>query len=206
VVTRFCLLLAWGLLLGCLNPVVEPEPAVYHNPLDILDGGIPPIPDSGPPPMDGGLPPGPDATLGTVNDRTPQFTSATYQVSTSGGPARTLIFIADVVDLCASANDGGLGTNWNQLRLHLAGDVPASYTVQPILPPSGAIAEFDFQDESGAYGLTPAVSGEIQLDAVDPGNSQVTTGTYTLSFGDAGSLTGRFTAAPCSVAPPQAGS
>jgi hypothetical protein len=205
VVFRFCLLVAWGLALGCLNPVVEPVPAVYHNPLDILDGGIPPIPDSGTPPSDGGLPPGPDATVGTVDARTPQFTSAIYQVTTQGGPARTLIFVADVSDLCALAQDGGLGTNWNQLRMHLAGDTPASYVVQPILPPAGAIAEFDFQDQSGAYGLTAAASGEIQLDAVDPGNAQTTTGTYTLGFGDSGSLTGRFTAEPCSAVPPQAG-
>ncbi len=199
-------LLAFACLwaLGCLTPVGENLPPAYHNPLDILDAGVPQLPpDAGS--DGGGLPPGPDATVGTVDAHSPQFTSATYQVLTTGGPARTLIYVADVADLCVSAQDGGLGDHWNQLRLHLAGDTPAKYPAQSILPPSGATAEFDFQDQNGAFGFEVATGGEVQLVAVDPGNSQTTSGTYQLTFGDAGSLSGRFTAEPCSATPPQAG-
>jgi hypothetical protein len=202
------LLLAGFCLSGCLTTVEGQSPPVYHNPLDILDSGVPPLPDSGPRPDGGdggGLSPGPDGTAGTVGSRTPLFTSATYQVVTSGGPARTAIYIADVADLCSQVSDGGLGQNWNLLRLHLAGDTPAGYTVAAILPPAGATAEFDFQDTSGAYGIYGAVGGTVQLDGIDPGNAQTSTGTYTLDFGDAGSLRGRFTAAPCSVVPLQPG-
>jgi hypothetical protein len=191
---------------GCLTTVEGQTPPVYHNPLDILDGGVPPLPDSGSPPGDGGgLPPGPNATVGSVASQMPQFVSATYEVATSGGPARTFIYLADVDGLCALATDGGLGQSWNLLRLHLAGDTPDDYRVAAILPPSGATAEFDFQDSSGAYGTFGAVSGTVQLDSVDPGNVQTVTGTYTVDFGDAGSLEGRLTASPCSAVPPPPG-
>jgi hypothetical protein len=190
---------------GCLSTVAEPPSAVYHNPLDILDSGVPGLtPDAGPTP-DGGPPGGPDATTGTVDSHSPQFVSAIYQVLVSGGPPRTLIYLADVADLCLLAQDGGLGPSWIQLRLHLAGDAPGAYAVQTILPPSGATAELDFQDQNGAYGFASAESGQVQLDAVDPGNAQTTSGSYTLSFGDAGSLAGRFNADPCAANPPQAG-
>jgi hypothetical protein len=194
------------LLAGCLTTVEGQPPAVYHNPLDILDSGVPPLPDSGAPPQDGGgLPAGPDGTVGTVGSQTPQFVSAIYQVLTTGGPPRTLIHVADVEGVCALATDGGLGSSWNLLRLHLAGDTPAAYSVAAILPPAGAIAELDFQDSTGAYGIYGAQGGTVQLDAVDPGNAQTVRGTYTLDFGDAGSLRGRFTADPCSASPPQPG-
>jgi hypothetical protein len=192
-------------LAGCLGTVGEVAPAVYHNPLDILDSGVPtPPPDSGMPP-DSGLPPGPDSSTGTVDGHTPQFASAIYEVVTTGGPPRTFLYVADLVDLCALARDGGLGPSWTLLRFHLAGDTPASYPVASILPPSGATAELDFLDQSGAYGFAPAVGGSVQLDSVDPGNTQPTNGSYTLDFGDAGSLVGRFSADPCSATPPQAG-
>jgi hypothetical protein len=193
---------------GCLTTVAQPPPASYHNPLDIIDAGVPPLPDSGPTPDGGdggGLPPGPNATVGTVGSQTPQFVSAIYQVDTTGGPPRTLIYLADLDGLCALASDGGLGPSWRVLRLHLAGDTPGSYAVAAILPPSGAIAELDFQDSTGAYGIYGAVGGSVQLDVVDPGNAQTSTGTYALDFWDAGSLQGRFTADPCSATPPQPG-
>src|SRR5450432_1949590 len=137
---RPSLILATLWVSGCLTTVEGQTPAVYHNPLDILDGGVPPLPDSGSPPSDGGgLPPGPDGTLGTVGSQTPLFTSATYDVRSTGGPPRTLVYVADVADLCAASSDGGLGPSWNLLRLHLAGDTPAAYSVAPVLPPLGAI-------------------------------------------------------------------
>jgi hypothetical protein len=205
-VIRFSVLLFVLPLLGCLTAVQETPPLVYHNPLDVLDASVPPLPDSGAPPEDGGgLPPGPDGTAGTVVSRTPQFVSATYQVLTTGGPARTLIYLADVNDLCTLVQDGGLGPSWNLLRLHLSGDTPASYAAASILPPNGATAEFDFQDMSGAYGFVGAVGGTVQLDSVDPANTQTTRGTYTFDFSDAGSLRGRFTADPCSAVPPPPG-
>jgi hypothetical protein len=133
------------------------------------------------------------------------FSSAIYQVVTSGGEPRTQIYVADVAGFCERAQDGGLGSTWSQLRLYLAGDTPGTYPMRLVLPPAGGTAEFDFQDESGAYGFVSAASGQVELEAVDPSNAQTTSGSYNLDFGDAGSLLGWFTAAPCSAVPPQAG-
>jgi hypothetical protein len=206
VTRRFLIAIAGFCAVGCLTTVQETPPLAYHNPLDVIDAGVPPLPDSGSPPQDGGgLPPGPDGTAGSVASQTPQFVSATYQVLTTGGPARTLVYLADVNGLCALSQDGGLGPSWNLLRLHLAGDTPASYSAASVLPPNGATAEFDFQDMTGAYGLVGAVSGTVQLDSVDPANTQTARGTYTLDFSDAGALRGRFTADPCPAVPPPPG-
>ena len=48
-------------------------------------------------------------------------------------------------------------------------------------------------------------SGTVALEAIDPQDIQPTLGTYSADFADAGSLIGRFSATPCSVAPPSAG-
>ncbi len=124
------------------------------------------------------------------------------------GPARTLIFLSDAPHLCAQLGDGGsLATPWNVLRFHLAGDVPGPYPVASVLAPGGASAEFDWEagDAGGGFGFETGQSGQVNLEAVDPGNAQAAFGSYSADFGDAGAVTGRFTASPCPAIPPAPG-
>jgi len=73
------------------------------------------------------------------------------------------------------------------------------------MAPSGAIAAFDYQSDAGDFGLVQAAGGRVQLEAIDPGNQQATSGSYTLSFSGTDSLSGRFSAAPCAAIPPSTG-
>jgi hypothetical protein len=182
---------------GCFAPSVEPTPPSYHNPLDLLDGGEPH--------GDGGHSPdaGPSRSIGTVEGHSPNLFAATYHVDIDdAGAGRTSIYLADVADLCAAiASDAGLGATWNLVRFRVDGDEANAYPVAPVLPPSGAIAEFDYQDDAGGFGIVAASGGSLQLDSVDPNNVQPTIGTYTLSFSGTDSLTGTFVAGPCALAP-----
>ncbi len=195
-------------IVGCFSPVIEPAPSRYHNPLDVLDGGPPP--DGGSGPTDGGLdggPVGPNGSVGSVDGRGFDLVSSSYQVVTpDGGPAYTLVFLADAPGLCGLLQDGGVPPPWNMLRLHLAGAQLGSYPVAPALPPSGAIAEFDWEDgDGGSFGIETAQSGSVTLLAVDPNDQQSAAGRYEVDFADAGSLAGHFTASPCAAVPAQAG-
>ncbi len=206
---RFVLFSALALA-GCLGPVDEPPRPVYHNPLDVLDGGVlrRPTADGGQPSHDGGLPPGATVSVGSVDGRSLSLTSAVYQVQGGGdaGPARTLIFLSDAPAFCGQMLDGGLAAPWNVLSLHLAGDVAGSYPVASILPPSGATAGFDWEDgDGGGFGFETGQGGTVDLTGVDPLNAQPTMGSYTADFGDAGAVTGRFTASPCPAIPPPPG-
>ncbi|MHB8416802.1 MAG: hypothetical protein ACYDCL_01915 [Myxococcales bacterium] len=206
---RFALLGSLALA-GCLGPVFEPAPPSYHNPLDVLDGGVLRRPPDGgsPAPGDGGLPPGATVSVGSVDGRAFELTSAVYQVQGGGdaGPARTLLYLSDAPAFCGQLLDGGLGAPWNVLSFHLAGDVAATYPIASPLPPEGATAAFDWEDgDGGGFGFETGQAGQVGLTAVDPLNTQPSVGSYSVDFGDAGSLTGRFTASPCSAAPPPPG-
>jgi hypothetical protein len=195
------------LIAGCLGRDVEAGLPIYHNPLDFLDGGALPSRDAGTA-GDGGLPSGANASIGSVDGQLFNLASAVYQVQGGGdaGPARTLLFLSNAPRFCAQLQDGGLTAPWSVLSFHLAGDVPATYSVASILPPSGATAAFNWQGgDAGGFGFETGQSGEVDLLSVDPQNLQPSTGTYIADFGDAGSVTGRFTATPCGATPPLAG-
>ncbi|HUB07800.1 MAG TPA: hypothetical protein VMB50_12390 [Myxococcales bacterium] len=197
-------------LAACLGPVHEPPAPSYHNPLDVLDAGPVKKPGDGGvhPTGDGGLPPGATVSLGSVDGRAFELTSAIYQVlgGDDAGPERTLIYLSDAPRFCAQLADGGPTAPWNVVALHLAGDLPATYPIATPLPPEGATAEFDWEDgDGGGFGFETGLSGQVQLEAVDPLNAQTTLGTYTVGFGDAGSIVGRFTASPCAGTPPPPG-
>lgn len=191
--------LLWLTLAGCLAPVTEPSQRSYHNPLDLSDAGA--LGDAG----GGG-----DAGLlsrGTIDTRTPNLFSATYAASQSdAGRGAVEVFISDVGNLClADTSDGGLGPSWDLLRLHIAADVPGTYPVAAVLPPNGAVAQFDYQSDAGGFGTSPAVGGTIVLQAVDQGNRQPASGTYELSFSGTDSMSGSFSAVPCAAVPPAPG-
>ncbi len=185
---------------GCLRPVPAPPAPVYPTPPHLRDGGARP--------RDGGvLDGGPSRSVGTVDGRTPNLSSAIAWVSLDdAGVGRTSLFLSDAPDLCrALASDAGLGPSWDVLRFRLAGDQVAAYPVAPVLPPAGAIAEFDYQTDAGTFGAIPAAGGTLQLDALDPTNVQSALGTYTLTFSGTDSLAGTFIAAPCALSPPAPG-
>lgn len=204
-------LLPLWLLAGCLGAVTEPPTIRYHNPLDILDAGSAAARDGGEADGgDGGLPPGSNVSVGSVDGRSLALSSAIYQVEGGGdaGPARTLIYLSDAPSFCQQLqlSDGGLASPWDVLRFHLAGDVSGSYPIASVLPPSGAISNFDWEDlDAGTFGFETGQSGQITLTSVDAQGLQPTTGSYSVDFADAGSVTGRFTASPCPFVPPTAG-
>jgi hypothetical protein len=207
-VSRTPLSAALGALLvaSCLGPVLEPPGPSYHNPLDFLDGGLPLLKDGGL--GDGGLPTGATVSAGSVDGQIFDLTSAIYQVEGGGdaGPSFTVLYLSDAPDFCAQLLDGGLAAPWNELSFLLAGDVPATYPIASILPPSGATAAFNWQGgDGGGFGFETGQTGEVDLVAVDPQNIQPTSGTYSADFSDAGSLIGRFKATPCSATPPAPG-
>ncbi len=139
--------------------------------------------------------------------------AALYFVSGfDGGQPRTQITLGDVADLCAftrgdvTRGDGGTTTSFDLVRMRLAGDVPGTYPVSVALPPSGATATLQWGSDAGGFGTAQAVSGIIELNAIDPGNQQPTTGLYTLTFSVTESLSGRFLATPCAgLSPPSGG-
>jgi hypothetical protein len=193
-------LLLWMLASGCLSPVAPPYQPVYHNPLDVQDAGGPGPADAGQ--KDGGGPPGTTYSQGSVDGRSLDLTSAIVRVEADGGSPSASIWLADVADLCAELQDGGLSLPWNLLSLHFAGDSSGPYTVATILPPGGATARIDWQSPGDAFGSERANSGSVLLFAIDAANLASATGDYQLLFGDAGTVSGHFEARPCPVVPP----
>jgi hypothetical protein len=198
---RRFLLFFWALPLACLTPVAPPYQPVYHNPLDLLDGGQVDGGDGGDAgPPDAG-PVGPTNSNGTVDGRGFNLSSAIVQVMTDGGAPSASIWLADVSNLCAEMLDGGLSVPWNLLQIHLAGDSPGTYPVATILPPGGATGRFDWQEVDHSFGFERASAGTLLLFGIDSTNLAPAIGDYQLDFGDAGSLSGHFEAEPCPVVP-----
>jgi hypothetical protein len=195
---RRILLFCWALPMACLTPVAPPYQPVYHNPLDVLDGGHWDGGDAGLP--DGG-PVGPTYSNGTVDGRSFNLSSAIVQVMTDAGAPSASIWLADVPDLCAEMLDGGLSVPWTLLQIHLAGDSPGTYPVATILPPGGATGRFDWQAADHSFGFERANAGTLLLFGIDSTNLSPATGDYQLEFGDAGALSGHFEAQPCPVVP-----
>jgi hypothetical protein len=196
---RHSLWLPLVLTSGCLTPVAPPYQPVYHNPLDVLDGGIPDAGDAGA--SDGGGPPGGTYSQGVIDGHNLDLTSAIVRVEGDGGSQSASIWLADVPDLCGALEDGGLSLPWNRLTLHFAGDSSGTYAVASILPPGGATARFDWQSPGDAFGFELAASGSIFLFSIDAANQAPATGKYELHFGDAGAVSGTFEANPCPVVP-----
>jgi hypothetical protein len=194
---RESLLVPCAFAFGCLSPVAPPYQPVYHNPIDVLDGGGT---DGGPGSGDGGPPSGPTYSQGSVGGRSFNLSSAVVRVEPDAG-ASSSIWIADVPDLCLQLQDGGLALPWNLLQIHLAGATSGTYPVATVLPPGGATARLDWQSAIDAFGFDRANSGDLLLFGIDPANQAPATGEYQLQFGDAGSLTGHFEAHPCPVVP-----
>jgi len=187
---------------ACLSTVAPPQEIGYRNPLDFVDAGTIA--------SDGGLHDAGDPTTsqGMADGRRPDLSAAIYVVSgLDGGQPRTQIILGDVADLCAfSKGDGGTSTSYDVVRMRLAGDVPGTYLVSVALPPSGATAALQYRSDAGGFGTAQAVSGVIELNAVDPGNQQPAEGLYTLTFSATETLSGRFLAAPCDgLSPPPGG-
>ena len=193
------LALAAGLA-GCLTTVAPPEQVGYQNPLG-LDGGLG-APDGGQVDAGGG-----SSSEGQVGGRQLDLTAAVYLVSPpDGGQPRTEITLGDVAGLCPFVQgDGGTAASFDLLRIRLDGDVPGSYPVSLALGPSGAVAALQYQSDAGAFGSTRAVSGIVELQAVDPGNRQVAQGLYSVTFSASETLSGRFLAAPCAGLSPAGG-
>jgi len=194
------------LLIGfaaCLSTVAPPPDVGYRNPLDFSDAGS--DTDGGSLPDDGGA----NFSQGMVDGRRPNLTAAIYFVeAVDGGQPRTLLTLGDIADLCdATRGDGGdLGPSWDLVGLRLAGDIPGTYLVATALAPAGATAELQYQSDAGGFGIAEAVSGALELDAIDPGNSQTARGVYTLTFSATETLSGRFAAGPCTgISPPASG-
>jgi hypothetical protein len=191
-------LLSLVFISGCLTPVAPPYQPVYHNPLDVLDAGVPDAGDAGV--SDGGGPSGTTYSQGVIDGHSLDLTSAIVWVQSDAGSPSASIWLADVPDLCGALEDGGLSLPWNLLTLHFAGDSSGDYTVASILPPGGATARFDWQSPGDAFGFELATSGSILLQAIDAAN-QTASGDYQLDFGDAGAVTGHFEAGSCPVHP-----
>ncbi len=197
---RFALCSCLGLA-GCLSAVAPLEPPSYHNPLDSKDAG----------PTDGGIPGsdgGATSSQGMVLSRRPDLTSAVYFVGSSdAGSPRTAIVLGDVAGLCDAiqADGGGLDNDWDLVHLRLDGDTSSTYPVAAALGPSGAVAGFQFRSDAGGFGTAVATSGTVELGALPTREISRAPRIYRLTFSATDSLSGRFSAKPCSALAPRAG-